>query len=334
VGIVLFDLGNTLETNNSLLPGAKETLTAVRGMIDGNGEAIILGLVADYETAQTPEEIHIFRQEYYGVLEQLGIRSFFEPVEWRVTLSTEVGIRKPDEKIFRTAIDKINPNLHFHEVIFITENEDHVKAVRQLGMLAIHFQRPGETTGEVNRLVDLIPLIERLLEFPPCHKKPSEAIGRFTSQANKSKRDDPGISALTSRVDLNNLNLVISELVDFGTRWSYSPKINEVQEWIHKQFVDMGYEPDVEVNFQEFELPGSGFQRNVLCSKGNSDQGLIMVCGHYDSISENPSVSASGADDNASGLAAILELARLLKEVELKRGVIFAARSLPECRLP
>jgi Zn-dependent M28 family amino/carboxypeptidase len=51
----------------------------------------------------------------------------------------------------------------------------------------------------------------------------------------------------------------------------------------------------------------------------------VLVCAHYDSISDDPSVGAPGADDNASGIASLLELARILKTVELKRGVLFAA---------
>ena len=64
-------------------------------------------------------------------------------------------------------------------------------------------------------------------------------------------------------------------------------------------------------------------QRNVLCGSLDNDKSLILVCCHYDSLSEKPSIQAPGADDNASGVAATLELARLLKNVELKREVLY-----------
>ena len=63
-------------------------------------------------------------------------------------------------------------------------------------------------------------------------------------------------------------------------------------------------------------------QRNVLCGSVDNDKSIILVCCHYDSLSERPSIEAPGADDNASGVAATLELARLLKNVELKREVL------------
>lgn len=47
---------------------------------------------------------------------------------------------------------------------------------------------------------------------------------------------------------------------------------------------------------------------------------IIVVGGHYDSVFDSP-----GADDNASGTAAVLELARLLKGQPLDRTVRFVA---------
>jgi FMN phosphatase YigB (HAD superfamily) len=70
---------------------------------------------------------------------------------------------KPDKKIFRAVIEKIDEDLGFQCVAFITENLAHVKAVRDLGMTAIHFKGPGQAVGDVDRLVDLIPLLQVFL---------------------------------------------------------------------------------------------------------------------------------------------------------------------------
>jgi FMN phosphatase YigB (HAD superfamily) len=163
--VVLFDLGNTLEHQDDLLPGARETLQAIQEMRDHSGEAVALGLVSDFDMPDDPEQIPIIRQRYYEILEGLSIRSFFEPVADRVTLSSEVGVFKPDEKIFRAVIEKINEDLHFGDVIFITENRGHVIEARHLGMRAIHFQGPGQNTGDVDRLVDVIPLVQKFLRL-------------------------------------------------------------------------------------------------------------------------------------------------------------------------
>lgn len=162
--IILFDLGKTLEDQDVLLPGARETLQAIQSMWDSSGETVVMALVSDFDMPDRPEQIPVIQQQYYDILDFLGIRSFFEPVSERVTLSTEVGVFKPDEKIFRAVIEKLNEDLSFHCVMFITENLEHVEAARQLGMTVIHFKGPGQTSGDVDRLVDLIPIIQGVLE--------------------------------------------------------------------------------------------------------------------------------------------------------------------------
>ena len=324
--IILFDLGQTLEDNGILLPGAADFLSAIQTMKDPNGELSITALVSDYYEAERHEDIEVLKKQYYKDLEKLGIQSFFQPLSQKVTLSTEVGVRKPDEKIFRTAIDKIYRDLPFHRVIFIADSLDHVTAARELGMTAIHFQGPGQSTGEVSELVDLIPIIRRLLMFSPCGKKRNEAVGRTLSHNNKSKQIDHNIVKLISLVDKVHLQETISHLVQLGTRWSYSSNISHVSEWIYQRFLAIGYQEGIEARYQNFDMPGSGLQRNVLCTSldnNNENKSLILVCSHYDSLSEKPSVSAPGADDDASGVAATLELARLLRNIPLKRKVLF-----------
>jgi FMN phosphatase YigB (HAD superfamily) len=161
--MILFDLGQTLEDRDVLLPGARKTLQAIQAMRDSSGEAVVMALVSDFDMPDRPEQIPVIRQQYYDILESLGIRSFFEPVSERVTLSTEVGVLKPDEKIFRAVVEKIDEDLSFQCVVFITENLEHVEATCDLGMTAIHFKGPGQTSGDVDQLVDLIPIIQSFL---------------------------------------------------------------------------------------------------------------------------------------------------------------------------
>ncbi|MBN2070288.1 MAG: M28 family peptidase [Candidatus Krumholzibacteriota bacterium] len=51
----------------------------------------------------------------------------------------------------------------------------------------------------------------------------------------------------------------------------------------------------------------------------------IIICGHYDSInrSTDPFVCAPGADDNGSGVASVMECARLLADARLEKTVEF-----------
>jgi len=160
VRLVLFDLGQTLEDGDVLLPGARETLEAIHALRDGDEPAALLGLVSDFDMPAEPSDVPEIQQRYYTLLDHLGIRSFFEPVAERVTLSTEVGVFKPDEAVFRTAVAKAAPALGLSDVLFVTENRGHVLAARRLGLAAVHVRGPGQTDGEVDRLIDLVPVVE------------------------------------------------------------------------------------------------------------------------------------------------------------------------------
>ena len=173
--IILFDLGQTLE-DNGLIAGC-EMLSAIQGMKYFEEKSPAVALVSDYYVADNPEGIETLKKQYYKILEKLGIQPYFQPLSQMVTLSTEVGVRKPDKIIFRNAIDKIQRDLPFHQSPFITENFDHVANSPKAGMTAIRFKGPGQNSGEVSKLVDLIPVIRRLLDSTPCGKKRNEAVG-------------------------------------------------------------------------------------------------------------------------------------------------------------
>jgi len=65
--------------------------------------------------------------------------------------------------------------------------------------------------------------------------------------------------------------------------------------------------------------------RNVIASFGPEQGDRIVVGAHYDTFGPNP-----GADDNASGVAGLLELARLLGQTTLTRRVDLVAYTLEE----
>ena len=87
--------------------------------------------------------------------------------------------------------------------------------------------------------------------------------------------------------------------------------------YIQERFEDAGYT----VNVQPFTSRGLTVNNieAVLPGQGAADE-IIVVGAHYDSVADSP-----GADDNASGVAALLELARLLAGTTLPRTVRFVA---------
>jgi hypothetical protein len=163
-----------------------------------------------------------------------------------------------------------------------------------------------------------------MVAFPSCCERHGKAPARKAGVANQSKLADPATTALVARVDPERLRRRIQALEDFGTRWALGTESEKVTAWLRNEFLEMGY-PPTDVRFQPFAMPGAPPQRNVLCGAGAGHTGFVLLCAHYDSLSETPAAHAPGADDNASGVAVLLETAELLRGVPLRRGLLFAA---------
>jgi Zn-dependent M28 family amino/carboxypeptidase len=83
---------------------------------------------------------------------------------------------------------------------------------------------------------------------------------------------------------------------------------------------------DYQVEAQVFQAGGKGF-RNVIATRTGArhPEEQLLVVAHYDTVEDSP-----GADDNASGVAVLLELARVLEPFAFERTVHFAAVALEE----
>lgn len=161
---VFFDLGGTLEAGGEPRPGVVAALTAIAALRDDHGRRVTLGLISDFEMPAAPSEIPAIEAKYRQVLRDLGIDQFFRPFSRAVTLSTQVGVLKPDPRIFRAALAKRAPGARLEDAIFVTEHVPHVDAARALGLHALHFQGPGQSSGEVASFAALIEAIARLVD--------------------------------------------------------------------------------------------------------------------------------------------------------------------------
>lgn len=96
-------------------------------------------------------------------------------------------------------------------------------------------------------------------------------------------------------------------------------RLDAIASYIAQQFRDAGIE---DVREQVYDV---GNYRNVIATiRGTSDE-RVVVGAHYDACGPMP-----GADDNASGTAGLIELARMLAKAPLKRTVELVAYTLEE----
>ena len=107
--------------------------------------------------------------------------------------------------------------------------------------------------------------------------------------------------------------------------------------WIYNEFLRVG-NGRIQVEFDTFPLTLDGLttdQQNVVATlRGDgSAPGAVLLVAHYDSRTLNPNDGVSrapGANDNASGVAAMLEAARVLSSQTWNQDVVFIAFAAEE----
>ena len=109
--------------------------------------------------------------------------------------------------------------------------------------------------------------------------------------------------------------------------------------YIVSQFEGIGIQPYFEEGwYQPFERGGNTYKNVVGIIPGNDPvlkDEYIIIGAHYDHLGVRDGQIYNGADDNASGTATIIEMARILKsqQSDLKRSVIIAAFDAEEIGL-
>ncbi|WP_370947143.1 M28 family peptidase [Amycolatopsis sp. cg5] len=381
--LVLFDLGNTLEQNDILLPGALETLRAISEL-----PAAKLALLSDFDMPATPADIPEIRDRYYAILDKLGIRSFFEPLEERVTLSTDVGVFKPDKRVFAAAAGKVG--LEFADVFFVTENAGHVRAAKALGMRAVQLGADIDSLAEVLPLLvdettvfrttpDAIPAgfrwvrmgdavlaagpradvsnlrlvtqngrlfqeehpeVPILLDsgryliaagdipqpgspYEPCYSVkpvPWDTVVLERRAPTAGRAPVAWVQACVDKVTREPFEQDLTKLVSFTSRHSTGPGFDAAATWAASELSAAGYGVTTE------SVPlGGKTTRNVIADRlgdNRAPHALVVVTAHLDSINLAGG-PAPGADDNGSGSAGVLAIARALAGVQFRHDLRF-----------
>jgi len=141
---------------------------------------------------------------------------------------------------------------------------------------------------------------------------------------------DPLIQTIVSLVSGPGLSSRVQTLQDFQTRYASTANCESAGGFLFSEFSALGLD---DVRFQAFPF-SSYTSRNVIAEKTGETypDDVFIICGHYDSTSPAATrqTSAPGADDDASGTAAVLEAAYVLAAFQLDFTVRFIAFSAEE----
>lgn len=120
------------------------------------------------------------------------------------------------------------------------------------------------------------------------------------------------VQNLVNKVSRASLEPNLKKLVSFPTRNSTSSGFSDAATWARRKLKDMGYRTRLQT-----VTVGTSTSRNITADKpgeggDTATRGVVIVTAHLDSINiqGGPSAPAPGADDNGSGSAGLLEIAR------------------------
>ena len=151
----------------------------------------------------------------------------------------------------------------------------------------------------------------------------NNACGEYITSENINDRNSMDSTSEKSLIE-QNLRKTVSVLAgEIGSRgYDQQNALKRTEEYILSEFRSYGYD----VNEQPYEVGGSTYRNIFSIREGTSEPDRIIVIGaHYDTVSSTP-----GADDNASGVAALLELARLFAAEQTAGALHFVAFPLEE----
>lgn len=127
---------------------------------------------------------------------------------------------------------------------------------------------------------------------------------------------------LNEEINSDSLEAIVIWLQDMGTRFTLADNRRDVAVKIRKRFAMIGYQ-DVRLDSFEIErtyrdINYKQWQYNVIATlEGSSNpDSVCIIGGHYDNILKtgDPFSIVPGANDNASGVAAVMEMARIMKK--------------------
>ncbi|MEO6394219.1 MAG: M28 family metallopeptidase [Pyrinomonadaceae bacterium] len=172
----------------------------------------------------------------------------------------------------------------------------------------------------------------------------TSAQRKQTAVAPRDGQDRVAMAKMLAEIDQRNIEATIRKLVSFGTRNTLSEQddpvrgIGAARDWLYAQFQKAAESSGgrMTVEKQSFLQPKAArvaeptTLTNVVAtlrgSAPDSAARTYVVSGHYDSMCTSPTdakCDAPGANDDASGTAAVLEMARVMARRKFDATIIF-----------
>lgn len=142
------------------------------------------------------------------------------------------------------------------------------------------------------------------------------------SYASKRGSEHPMIPTLLSQMSGEKMRETVAQLGTYRSRYVGSEGNRQAVEWVIEQFKSFG----LEVRSECFSTWNGQACNAIAYKPGKTANKKYVVMGHIDTVGR----AFAGADDNGSGVAGVLELARILSSQETQYGIEFVAVNAEE----
>lgn len=154
-------------------------------------------------------------------------------------------------------------------------------------------------------------------------------LPRMTRDFPNVTEENPDIRFVLEQVSQDSMYATVAFLQAYRNRKWNTENAFAASDWIKSRFDAMGLETEQ----QPFVFSGQNAAPNVIAiQRGKLYPDTYVICGsHFDSFSYDD--ECPGADDNATGVASVLESARLLSQYDFDYSIIYCAFGCEELGL-
>ena len=173
-------------------------------------------------------------------------------------------------------------------------------------------------------------------------------VSFYGSHAQTIVQRDPDIEQMVGEISVDSLKSYINKMISFGTRNTLSSTtdkrrgIGAAREWVVQMFKEFGKASNgrltayvdtttLQPDKRRIDVATNiGNAMAILKGTDRTDDRIYLISGHLDSrVTDvmNRTADAPGANDDGSGVAAVLECARIMSKRAFPATIIFLAVS-------
>ena len=191
-----------------------------------------------------------------------------------------------------------------------------------------------------------IPFLVTVLTVSPLIRTTASEPGLPAAQLQVPARLNPQIEKIIDEISATQIEASMRKLVGFGTRHTLGETVSTergigaARRWIRAEFERYSRDSGgrLVVTEDSFIQPPTNRVKqsvnivNIVATlpgvQPESKERMVVVAGHYDSICfpyDDTECDAPGASDDASGTAAVLEMARVMSKYQFDATIVFLA---------